>query len=296
MMIFKEVEAEDIPLITKYFGVKNFRTCDFSIGGMFMWRKYFDTSYAIHEDCLFFKIKYFDDLICFTYPLGYIPDDKALGLLENYIIDNNLTFNLCTVPEEALSILRERYNDRLAATPTRNWFDYLYQIDDLINLRGKKYNGARNHINKFLKLYPQYRYQKIGADNIDKIQQFLNDNRTSFLKDSETALQEYSRSSEILSYFELFQLEGGYIEWEDKIIAFTVGEIINDTLFVHIEKALIEYQGVYQLLANEFVKQFDTDVIKYVNREEDVGDPGLRKAKLSYHPIKLLSKYLVSIR
>jgi hypothetical protein len=292
---FKLVEAEDIPVISEYFILSNFRTCDFSIGGMFMWRKYFETSYMICEDCLFFKIKYFNNQICFTFPLGRVSIDMALDLIEEYTANERISCKFCTVPEEALAILQTKYKERLSATEIRDWFDYLYNMEDLLQLKGKKYNGPRNHINKFLKLYPQYNYVNISENNIDKVQRFLCDNQSCLLKNGIIAEQEYARTKELLSCFKLFKLPGGYIEIDGKMVAFTIGEVINDTLFIHIEKALIDYHGAYQVIANEFLKQFSLDIIKYVNREEDVGNPGLRKSKLAYHPAKLLKKFTISI-
>ncbi|MDR1407878.1 MAG: phosphatidylglycerol lysyltransferase domain-containing protein [Tannerella sp.] len=293
---FKPVEAEDIPIISPYFAIPDFRTCDFSIGGMFMWRKYFETSYLLHEDCLFFKIKYFDGQICFTFPLGHISIDRSLDLLEEYTINENIDYKFCTVPEEALSILLTRYGNRLNAVETRDWFDYLYNMDDLSDLKGNKYSGPRNHINRFLKLYPHYNYVKINENNIHKVQQFLLDYQGYLLKDGVVAEQEYMRTKELLSYFEFFNLFGGYIDIDNKIIAFTIGEVVNDTVFIHVEKALTEYHGAYQIIAKEFLKQFHPDAVRYVNREEDVGNLGLRKAKLAYHPIALLKKFVVSIK
>jgi hypothetical protein len=297
-MNFKIVEAEDIPVISKFLLTQNFRTCDFSIGGMFMWRNYFVTSYLIHEDCLFFKIKYFNNLTCFTFPIGFNSNDKALEILEHYIREEKFAlFNLCTVPEEALSVLKKKYDSRISAIPLRDWFDYLYNIEDLAELKGKKYHSQRNHINKFQKLYPNYSFNRITTENIVKIQQFLHNKQSSLMKaENELALQEYEKTKEMMLYFTKFGLIGGFIELNGEVIAFTVGEVINDTLFIHIEKALIEYEGSYPMIAHQFIKQFDTSIIHFVNREEDVGDDGLRKSKLSYYPVQLLSKYLVTIK
>ena len=82
---------------------------------------------------------------------------------------------------------------------------------------------------------------------------------------------------------------------EGKIVAFSVGEIVGDTLFVHIEKALKEYEGSYQVMVREFAVHEATDEVTYINREEDIGDLGLRTSKLSYHPVRLLAKYFVTV-
>ena len=96
------------------------------------------------------------------------------------------------------------------------------------------------------------------------------------------------------NYFR-YNLLGGILKIQNKIIAISVGEIINDTLFIHIEKANRMFLGAYQMINNEFAKYYAKDVT-YINREEDVGDDGLRKAKLMYNPIKILKKYIVEVK
>ena len=107
--------------------------------------------------------------------------------------------------------------------------------------------------------------------------------------------EDLSRSLELLPYIHKFGLIGGFLQVDDSIVAMSVGETINDTLYCHIEKADRNYQGSYQMIVKEFSNNSITDQVKYINREEDVGDEGLRTSKLSYHPHKLLEKYCVLI-
>ena len=95
-------------------------------------------------------------------------------------------------------------------------------------------------------------------------------------------------------YFDYAPL-GGLLRAGGKIVGFSAGEIVGDTLIIHVEKADIAYDGVYQALVNEFAKRFVTESVQYINREEDVGDPGVRKSKDSDHPLRLLEKYLVQV-
>ena len=90
-----------------------------------------------------------------------------------------------------------------------------------------------------------------------------------------------------------YSLCGGYITSSDRVIGFTIGEIVGDTVYVHVEKADHTIPGAYQFLSSSFLKNLDNADIRFVNREEDMGLPGLRKAKLSLHPIKLLKKFTV---
>lgn len=287
---------EDIPLISKYFPINNFRSCDYSIGGIFMWRDYFKTSFCIENDCLFFKVKYINGQTCFTFPQGNISDTESLALIEDYAKKHNLNLCFCTVVDKALTRLQARYQDRVLAHPMRDWFDYLHEIDNLIELKGKKYSTQRNHINNFLRHYPDFQYYSIDQENIHRVKTFIDENAPSLEKSNPLAQEELFRTKELLDCFFYFNLIGGFIEIEGKVAAISVGEIVGDTLLVHIEKALIQYPGIYQKMMNEFAKNAKTEEIRYLNREEDVGDPGLRKSKLSYHPDILLAKYLVEIR
>ena len=100
---------------------------------------------------------------------------------------------------------------------------------------------------------------------------------------------------EVLDHFDEYAFLGGILRVDGAIVGISMGEIVRDTLYVHIEKADVRYSGVYQKLVNCFAREFVTDEVRYINREEDVGDPGLRKSKLSYHPVALQEKYTVRV-
>ena len=109
-------------------------------------------------------------------------------------------------------------------------------------------------------------------------------------------MQELEICIEVLENHKKYNMLGGYLEVDGKTIGYSFGEIIGDTLFVHIEKADVSYHGAYQMLTNSFLREFAAgDSVKYVNREEDCGDEGLRKSKLSYHPVELIEKTTVKV-
>jgi hypothetical protein len=296
MLSFKPIEAENMPLISKYFEYQDFRTCDYSIAGIFMWRKFFKSEYAIYKDVLLFKVTYINGIVAFTMPVGFGPLDEALLQLDEYARENGHALTFCTVPKPALAILEEKYGeDKITCTESRDWFDYLYSAQDMQTFAGRKFSGQRNHINKFKKLYPDYRYVPIDSQNIGRAIEFFAGYSQEHVKDNPIAKEETFRAKELLNYFESFSLIGGYIEVDGSIVAFAIGEVIGDTLFVHIEKALIEYEGSYQVIVKEFAAHTASDEIIYINREEDTGDLGLRTSKLSYHPVQLLEKFVVKV-
>ncbi len=295
MLTFESITADNVLKSVDYFKYKVSRTSDYTIGAMYMWRDFYQTQFTIFDDMILYKVKFLNRT-SFTFPVGGGSLPKAMDALKEYCKENDIPLWFCTVPEEAVSTLVDKYGGTIPSTPSRDWADYLYLADDLANMAGRKFSGQRNHINKFKKLYPDYKYQRITSENLSRVEEFLKDYQLHHSKDASLAQEELSRTLEILGYLDTFHLPGAFIEVEGNIVALTIGEIVNDTLHCHIEKAVRDYQGAYQMIVKEFasdmVNQFG---IKYVNREEDVGDEGLRTSKLSYHPIQLLDKYCVLV-
>lgn len=295
MLTFEPINANNILKITEFFKYRLSRTSDYTIGALYMWRDFYQSHFAIHDDMLMFKVKFIDHT-AFTLPIGGGSLKNAMDALKEYAQENQIPLWFCTVPDEAAQILVNEFNGNIPCPPSRDWADYLYNATDLANMAGRRYSGQRNHINKFKKLYPNYSYQRITTENLPRIIDFLTDYEKNHSKGASLAQEELSRTLEILPYLEQFKLPGGFIEVDGTIVAMSIGEVVKDTLYTHIEKANREYEGSYQMI----VKEFSSDImnsfgIQYINREEDVGDLGLRTSKLSYHPIQLLDKNCVLI-
>ena len=294
MLKFDPITADNIMKSAEYFKYKISRTSDYTVGAMYMWREFYDTSFTIYDDMILYKVK-FMGRTSFTFPAGGGSLPKTMEALKEYCAACNIPLWFCTVPEEAIATLKNVYHGTIPCNPSRDWADYLYLAEDLAEMAGRKYSGQRNHINKFKKLYPDYKYQRITKDNLDRVIDFLIDYEQNHAKEAALAREELNRTLELMPYLEAFGLPGAFIEVEGKIIALSIGEIVNDTLYRHIEKANRDYQGSYQMIVKEFASDMMQYGIKYINREEDVGDEGLRTSKLSYHPVQLLDKYCVLI-
>ncbi len=291
MLQFKTLSLSDIPAVRPFLDRQNYRICDYTIGGIFMWRDYFKTYFTVYRDTLIFKVKYLGGVTAFAVPIGEDPEG-AMGQIEACCRESSLPLLYCTVPAEALPALKRRYPDA-SAQPNRDWFDYLYRTEDLISFRGKKYDGQRNHVHRFQRLYPDYSFQEITAENLGAVRSFYAQFAKEHQKAGPVAREESAKVMEVLDHYGLYGLFGGCISAGGKIVAISVGETVGDTLFVHVEKADTQYPGVYQVLVQEFLKHFATEKTVFVNREEDVGDAGLRKSKFSYHPVRLLEKSTV---
>ncbi len=291
MLNFAPLTLDDIPTVKPFLTFQQSRICDYSIGGIFMWRDYFHTRFAVFQGALLFQVRYLSGVTAFTIPLS--PDREAclaaVEQIELFCKEKNLPLVYCTVPENVLPKFRERYPDALIQ-PSRDWSDYLYRTEDLVSFRGKKYDGQRNHIHKFKKLFPDWSFEEITQENLPKVCAFYDDFAAKYEKPGDLAHEESDKVKELLQNYDCYGQFGGILIVDEKIIAMSVAERVNDTLFIHVEKADIEYPGVYQVIVQEFLKHFAQEGDEFVNREEDVGDEGLRRSKLSYHPTALLEK------
>ena len=293
MLDFKKIELNDIPALKAYYSAYPARQCDRSAGATVMWRDYFENKYTVVDGTVIFTSS-FKDEFCFAYPIGR-NIDGALDEIEKYCQEKNIPMVLCSVNAKELEHLKSRYSD-LTADADRDWFDYLYEKDSLLNLIGRKYSTPRNHINKFRKLYADWSFEEINASNIPELIEFTNNFTFNSQKD-ESANLELEMCREVLENYDVYGMLGGVLRVDGKVIGYSIGEIIGDTLFCHIEKADISYAGAYQMLTNQYLRMYASgDEVKFVNREEDCGDEGLRKSKLSYHPVELIEKNVVIIR
>lgn len=294
MLSFEPINKDSILKTAEFFKYKISRTSDYTIGSMYMWRDFYDTGFTIYDDMILYQVKFLNRT-SFTYPVGTGSVTKVIEALKEYCNYKNLPLWFCTVPEEVISILVDQFHGVIPGTPSRDWADYLYRAEDLSKMAGRKFSGQRNHINKFIKAYPDYSYQEITPDNLDRVMDFLYNFQKMYGKTSSLAQEEFRRALELMPFLDIFHLTGGFIEVNNQIIAMAVGEIVNDTLYVHIEKANRDYPGSYQMIVKEYTSHIISKDVLYVNREEDVGDEGLRTSKLSYHPVQLLDKYCVQI-
>lgn len=292
MLIFKKLELEDIQIIKSYFNVYPSRQCDRSAGAAAMWRNHYNNHYAIYDGTIIFSSNFAAET-CFTFPIGR-NIDGMLNELSNYCKAKNIPMILCSVNKDELPYIKKKYPG-CAVSADRDWFDYLYEKEAMTSLSGRKYNTQRNHINKFKKLYTDWKFEKITKENLPEVIEFMKGFSFHSKKD-EAAFDEASLCIEVLENFEAFDSLGGLLRVNGEVIGFSIAEIVGDTFICHIEKADTNYQGAYQMLTNQILVNFaDDESVRFVNREEDCGDEGLRKSKLSYHPCELIEKNIVTI-
>lgn len=203
------------------------------------------------------------------------------------------------VPEEVKNILSqdEFFKSKLSFEEEPGQNEYLYSVQELINLKGKNFAHKRNRLRAFLTGY-EWDYYEITTNDFDDIMKFQEKwrvHRELNLTDKEKeSLDEEDAAIKLtFKHWQDFKFLGGMLKINDEIIAYTIAEDLDgESLDVKFEKAYAEYSGSYQAINNLFMKNQCVNY-KFANREEDLGEPGLREAKLSYNPIKLLKKYTI---
>lgn len=288
-MKFKKLTLESMDEVRPYLGRTNTRVCDFTVGGIFMWRDLFLMEYAVCDDVLFIRMYDDDGNLFYNIPLG-----GDLRRNTDFLLDEcGGAVSFSTVPEE--------YRDLLCAMPYRTevheqekYADYLYSAREMSDLHGKKFHSQRNQIKHFLIDNEDWSYNIITQENIHIVRDFFMNKYLPHASDGMIETEENKKTAEVLDNYMLYDMQGGYLTANGETVGFSVCEKQNDTLIVHIEKADRSVRGVYQMLAAETAARFAAELM-YVNREDDMGDEGLKRYKLSYHPIMLLKKYIVKV-
>ena len=293
---FKRAELEDQEIISHYFEHHTSRSCERTFANVYLWSRQYPVKWAIIKNALVFKSED-ENHVSFAYPAGAPEDVKnALEEMMEYSKAKGRPFLMYNVTPEYFAQLEEWYPGRFQIEYDRDSADYVYESEKLATLSGKKLHGKRNHINKFKKTY-NYEYTPITAD---RIRECL-DLEAEWCKVNNCDQHEGTGNERraliyALHNFDALGLTGGILHVEGKIAAFTFGMPINqDTFGVHVEKADTRIDGAYAMINYEFANHIPEQYI-YINREEDLGIEGLRKAKLSYQPAIILEKYVACLK
>ena len=269
-----------------------FRSCDFSVGGLFMWREFFKIRYCVTNRMLVWTSDHPETGLCYSFPVGDGDIKAAVDAIREDAAGRDIPLRFCGVPEEYLAQLSELVGRPCEATEYRKWADYLYPYSNFLGYHGKKLVTQRNHCNRFVRDYPQYEYKPITPELLPEAKRFLEENHERFLKDDPVAQEDLFRTAEAVELFFELGYTGGLLSVDGKTIGLTIGETVSDTLYVQVEKALTEYSGAYPMLAKLYAQQMAREGLDYINREDDSGDPGLMHSKMEYRPIKLIGKYI----
>lgn len=296
MIPFKDITLEDKDTITAFTMNNSRRNCDLSFSNLCSWRFLYNTKFAVVDDFLVFKF-WAEGQLAYMMPVGTgDPKVVLLDLIEDAHRENQ-QFCMLGVCSCMRTDLEEILPGQFTFTEDRDYADYIYLRSDLSTLIGKKFQAKRNHINRFRNTYSDYEYTPITPE---RIQECL-DLEAEWCKVNHCDQQEGTGNERraliyALHNFEALGLMGGILHVNGNIVAFTFGMPINhDTFGVHVEKADTSIEGAYAMINYEFANRIP-EQYTYINREEDLGLEGLRKAKLSYQPVTILEKYMACLK
>lgn len=291
MLEFKEIEFSDKDRIEAALKASDFMGCEYSFANNMAWRRLADSKICFYKD-FYIVCAFGGETPVFVFPSGSGNIAEIITEMKLFSDSFGCPLTICGVTENSLNMLSELFPDMFTAELDRDGCDYIYLQKDLAELPGKKFHGKRNHLAKFNKL--DYVYSPITENDLDDCILFVTEKFNEESPEDHSSLAEQFAMNTYFSHFSRLGLSGGIIRIGGKIAALTVGERLNSNTFcVHIEKADRSFDGIYAAINNLFARSA-MNGFTYVNREEDLGIEGLRKAKLSYHPAFLLKKYIVT--
>jgi hypothetical protein len=261
-----------------------------------MWAEHFGAEFAIENDCLIIKGTMLggETYFCIISPACRY-DKEIFDKLKSFSLKNYGYFILFPVEEGEIELYKNLCGG-FEATANEDWFDYVYLIDDLVELKGKKFHGQKNYVNRFKRENPDAEFKPIDSQNLHLVTAFLQEYKKGFCQNGNASgilNYEIDKNNYILNNLHTVNVVAMALFVGGAAVGFTVGSLINDTLIVHIEKACKSVRGAYQYLNNSFAAfvKNNYEGIKYINREEDLGETNLRVAKESYHPVFKLKKF-----
>ena len=304
-MFDNRITIEDREILEEYLNGYEYKTSGLSFSAQYMWREINRFSWDIVGDYMCISgishLELEDGIILpFMFPpltkTGEYDKEslrETIFKAKEHFDKVGQPFSLRLVPFHLVEIIKEAVPE-LSWTDDRPNYDYIYLTQDLIELKGRDFHSKKNHLNYFNKTF-EHEYVKLSSSMAEDAMRFIDEfnkrkevpaSEMEMLKMEEEAMKDVFMNLEKVGY------EAGAILIDGKIEALAIGgRLGNKMITEHVEKANVNFRGLYQAINNEFCKN-TAAWAKYINREEDMGIPNLRKAKLSYRPVKLLEKYI----
>ncbi len=295
MDIFKKITYDDYATLKEYITLRSHNVCDYSLGNLILWSDVYHTMYAIADEFLFIKFSYNEETH-FAFPHGKGDLKKAFEWLEGYCSEQNIPMKLNVIDSTMFDEINAIYPDKYDITYSRDNADYIYNVSDLAELAGKKYHKKKNHVNRFIKENPDWSYERISDENTEETIKMVKEwcKANECCDDPDKAAEICVAIHGLMHRNELHMI-GAILRVKDRIVAMTMGEPADDgkTFVIHFEKAFTDVNGAYPMINQQFILN-ELMSYSYVNREEDLGVEGLRKAKESYYPAFLAETGLLT--
>lgn len=291
MLDFKQITASDKTAYEQFLLNGNERGCNYTFANLFLWGR---QNALIYKDHLVL-FSHFNCRSVYPFPVGTGAKKPVLDAIIADAAERKIPCRLIALREEDKQTLEELYPGKFRIHCDRDSYDYVYDIDALAELKGRKYHSKKNHYNRFRENNPDYRVTPITADNISTLRSLADEwynTRKKEVPDSDFQMEQVALER-ALSHYEELELEGLLLFCGEEAVAFTMAsKTMPNTFDVHFEKAKAGVDGAYTAINCEFANYIRNKYpeIRFLNREEDMGIEGLRKAKLSYHPHHMVTR------
>ena len=292
---FKPIGLEDRDLIHEILWGYQPKISKLCFANLYNWRHHYSIQWCMYKDTLLLLAKSKDGEFYAFPPVSQTSRADAVRMLLTWLRDEKQSPNPRIERADKRLVEELEGSPEFSIEPQREHFDYVYLREDLVNLSGRRYHSKKNHLNAFRKNY-DFTYASLDKSNVDACRELASAWwMMKRCEDDMSLTSEREAVNEALANFSALKLMGGVILIEGKMQAFSVGELLNkDTAVVHIEKANPGIRGLYAAI-NQQCCEHAWGPVTYINREQDLGEEGIRKAKLSYHPDHLVENFIISL-
>ena len=291
MIDFQPIRSEDREIYNRYLQSGKARGCEYSFANLYLWGR----QKAAVVDGQMVLFSQFNRKTVYPYPAGEGEKKPALEAIIRDSQERGIPCRITGLDSQEIADMEEMFPGQFRFHCDRDSYDYVYDINDLADLKGRKYQRKRNHYNRFRDNFPYYTIEPITGENLPQVKQMLEDwyaQRQEADPDGDY-LMEQAAIYKALRHYEQLGLEGIVLVNEDRILAMTIGSrLAPDTFDIHFEKARAEADTAYTVINCEFARYLRArhPEVRFLNREDDLGIEGLRKAKLSYYPHHMVEK------
>lgn len=293
---FHSFQLADKEHIMSYFGEHHYEQCDCSFDTLFLWQDVYHTVWAEKDDALFISAGRGEQRFFLPpFALERSAFVHGLDLIKEEQKKAGHPFLLKSASPWVVARMKELCPDCYEYAEDRDNWEYIYKTEDMISLPGKKFRMKKNQLNGFLRTYPDYQYESVTKANLIECHESA---RQWFVRHEEEASldHEVTAMRVMFDHWDELGMKGAAIRIYGKIEAFSIGSLLNPKMaHIHFEKANPEIRGLYQAINRDFLVREFSDT-EFVNREEDLGIPGLRQAKMGYNPDHFAEKYDVMVK
>ena len=286
----KQVEIEDKKIFDKY-QTREIMNSEYRFTTVFAWAHKYHFKYIENKNVLYiFGNQNNGDLQCY-FPLGQEIKKETIDYIAELFEKFKQPFNLRPLSKEMVEIGIPFLNIKVIIGSKLSYRDYIYDYSLLCEYSGHGYKKKRKAVNKF---YSSYNYAYISINKINCKEALSALNRIVFQLQDAGDKDEWDAYTRILNNFEALKLKGGMILIDGRIEGIAVAEAYHETIYIHIRRCNKKYSGIYPAMLQLLLKnEFGDQKYKFVNLQDDMGIENIRKAKLSYRPIRLLDKYYI---